>query len=571
MRLASLASGEKLHTRGENMSSKTLDGQMFVRMVSGGAANLKANASIVNDLNVFPIPDGDTGENMSLTIGGGLRCLEGYSESSIDKAAALLADGMLLSARGNSGVILSQLFSGIAGGLRGKDTATVTDLAEALKSGVKQAYAAVINPTEGTILTVAREAAEFASSRITEESTIESFGEDYLKELDASLQRTPELLDSLKEAGVIDSGGAGLYYIVDGIIKAANGEQIGADITVKNDMTQVPDISKFNENSVMEFGYCTEFLLQLQTCKGDISAFSVDELIAYLETIGDSIVAFQTGSIVKVHIHTMSPGIVITHCQKYGEFLTLKVENMTLQHHETAVQNRFPANAGNRIKQKKYAVVVVAAGDGIKKTFYDLGADVVLDGGQGNKPSTEDFTKAFDKANAATVFVLPNNKNIVMAARQAAELYKSSNVFVIESKNVGEGYAALTMLSYDSDDAQIIFNELTEATKGVKTGTVTKAVRNAQIDGIVIKENEYIGFTDKRMLASDSDKCKTAMHLLQALQAEAHEFLIVIYGSNIESSDRSDLTDALVSTYPNIELYEIYGGPDAYDYTFILE
>lgn len=544
---------------------------MFVRMVSGGAANLKANASIVNDLNVFPIPDGDTGENMSLTIGGGLRCLEGYSESSIDKAAALLADGMLLSARGNSGVILSQLFSGIAGGLRGKDTATVTDLAEALKSGVKQAYAAVINPTEGTILTVAREAAEFASSRITEESTIESFGEDYLKELDASLQRTPELLDSLKEAGVIDSGGAGLYYIVDGIIKAANGEQIGADITVKNDMTQVPDISKFNENSVMEFGYCTEFLLQLQTCKGDISAFSVDELIAYLETIGDSIVAFQTGSIVKVHIHTMSPGIVITHCQKYGEFLTLKVENMTLQHHETAVQNRFPANAGNRIKQKKYAVVVVAAGDGIKKTFYDLGADVVLDGGQGNKPSTEDFTKAFDKANAATVFVLPNNKNIVMAARQAAELYKSSNVFVIESKNVGEGYAALTMLSYDSDDAQIIFNELTEATKGVKTGTVTKAVRNAQIDGIVIKENEYIGFTDKRMLASDSDKCKTAMHLLQALQAEAHEFLIVIYGSNIESSDRSDLTDALVSTYPNIELYEIYGGPDAYDYTFILE
>lgn len=553
------------------MSSKTLDGQMFVRMVSGGAANLKANASIVNDLNVFPIPDGDTGENMSLTIGGGLRCLEGYSESSIDKAAALLADGMLLSARGNSGVILSQLFSGIAGGLRGKDTATVTDLAEALKSGVKQAYAAVINPTEGTILTVAREAAEFASSRITEESTIESFGEDYLKELDASLQRTPELLDSLKEAGVIDSGGAGLYYIVDGIIKAANGEQIGADITVKNDMTQVPDISKFNENSVMEFGYCTEFLLQLQTCKGDISAFSVDELIAYLETIGDSIVAFQTGSIVKVHIHTMSPGIVITHCQKYGEFLTLKVENMTLQHHETAVQNRFPANAGNRIKQKKYAVVVVAAGDGIKKTFYDLGADVVLDGGQGNKPSTEDFTKAFDKANAATVFVLPNNKNIVMAARQAAELYKSSNVFVIESKNVGEGYAALTMLSYDSDDAQIIFNELTEATKGVKTGTVTKAVRNAQIDGIVIKENEYIGFTDKRMLASDSDKCKTAMHLLQALQAEAHEFLIVIYGSNIESSDRSDLTDALVSTYPNIELYEIYGGPDAYDYTFILE
>lgn len=571
MRLASLASGEKLHTRGENMSSKTLDGQMFVRMVSGGAANLKANASIVNDLNVFPIPDGDTGENMSLTIGGGLRCLEGYSESSIDKAAALLADGMLLSARGNSGVILSQLFSGIAGGLRGKDTATVTDLAEALKSGVKQAYAAVINPTEGTILTVAREAAEFASSRITEESTIESFGEDYLKELDASLQRTPELLDSLKEAGVIDSGGAGLYYIVDGIIKAANGEQIGADITVKNDMTQVPDISKFNENSVMEFGYCTEFLLQLQTCKGDISAFSVDELIAYLETIGDSIVAFQTGSIVKVHIHTMSPGIVITHCQKYGEFLTLKVENMTLQHHETAVQNRFPANAGNRIKQKKYAVVVVAAGDGIKKTFYDLGADVVLDGGQGNKPSTEDFTKAFDKANAATVFVLPNNKNIVMAARQAAELYKSSNVFVIESKNVGEGYAALTMLSYDSDDAQIIFNELTEATKGVKTGTVTKAVRNAQIDGIVIKENEYIGFTDKRMLASDSDKCKTAMHLLQALQAEAHEFLIVIYGSNIESSDRSDLTDALASTYPNIELYEIYGGPDAYDYTFILE
>lgn len=551
------------------MDGKTLDGQLFVRMVNGGAANLQANAAIVNDLNVFPIPDGDTGINMSMTLGGGLRCLDGYSETSVEKAAVLLADGMLLSARGNSGVILSQLFSGIADGLQGKEIASVSDLAFALKRGVECAYAAVRNPTEGTILTVAREAAEFAASRVTPESTLDTFGADYLGELEASLQRTPELLSILKEAGVIDSGGAGLYYIVDGMIKAARGEALGEVSLPRQEVSVAIDKSNFDENSVLEFGYCTEFLLQLQTCKTDPETFAVEQLISYLDTLGDSIVAFKSGSIVKVHVHTMTPGAVLTHCQQYGEFLTLKVENMTIQHHQTVIQDRFTAQP--KTPRKPYAIVAVVSGVGVRQTFEALGADVVLEGGQGKNPSAEDFTLAFDAANAETIFVLPNNGNIILAARQAAELYPAADVRVVESKNIGEGYAALTMLSYDSNDTETILRELTDATQGVQTGMVTRAVRDAKIDGITIHNGEYIGFTDKRMLTAQEEKCSAALSLLDALELEQHEFLIVIYGAHTTAQDRTALIQALTAHWPELEVHEIVDGPEAYDYTFILE
>lgn len=560
------------------MQTKTIDGQTFIKMVSGGAANLRANASIVNDLNVFPIPDGDTGENMSRTIGGGLSRLDIHDELTLDKASRMLADGMLMSARGNSGVILSQFFAGIAKGFEGKEKADLEDLANALKSGVESAYAAVNKPTEGTILTVAREAAEYASSRITVDSTFASFANDYINEMNASLRRTPELLDVLKEAGVIDSGGAGLYYIADGAIKAANGDEFVSTVptddihTVDNNVKPV-NTNGFDENSVMKFGYCTEFLLQLQTCKTDVKNFDLDKIKAYLETVGDSIVAFISGTVVKIHVHTMTPGTVLDYCQQYGEFLTLKIENMTLQHNETVISNRFDEKKGNKKKSEKkpYALVTTASGEGIKQTFTELGADYVISGGQTNNPSTEDFIYAFDKVNAETIFVLPNNSNIIMAAKQAAELYKDSDVRVVPSHNIGEGYAALTMLSYDSGDTDAIAGELEEAMQGVITGMITHSVRNADIDGVSIDKDAYIGFTDKKMLASDGNKIDTAMLLLDKLNAKSHEFLIAVFGKEMTDSEREEFTARMSAEYPMMEVYTIDGGQDVYDLMLILQ
>lgn len=556
------------------MQTKTIDGQTFIKMVSGGAANLRANASIVNDLNVFPIPDGDTGENMSRTINGGLSRLDIHDGLTLDKASRMLADGMLMSARGNSGVILSQFFAGIAKGFEGKENADLEDLANALKSGVESAYAAVNKPTEGTILTVAREAAEYAASRITADSTFTSFANDYINEMNASLRRTPELLDVLKEAGVIDSGGAGLYYIADGAIKAANGENFITSVSPEENAPKTIDTNGFDENSVMKFGYCTEFLLQLQTCKTDVKNFDLDKLKAYLETVGDSIVAFISGTVVKVHVHTMTPGTVLDYCQQYGEFLTLKIENMTLQHNETVISNRFDEKSENdkkKAEKKPYALVTTASGEGIKQTFTDLGADYVIYGGQTNNPSTEDFISAFDEVNAKTIFVLPNNSNIIMAAKQAAELYKDSDVRVVPSHNIGEGYAALTMLSYDSGDTDAIAGELEDAMQGVITGMITHSVRNADIDGVSIDKDAYIGFTDKKMLASDGNKIDTAMLLLEKLNAKSHEFLIAVFGKDMTDNEREEFTSRMSAEYPMMEVYTIDGGQEVYDLMLILQ
>lgn len=550
------------------MAELILDGQTFTRLIAGGAANLQANVEIVNELNVFPIPDGDTGENMVLTMSGGLRNLEGKGETAVGNAAKLLADGMLMGARGNSGVILSQLFAGIAEGLKGKKTATVRDLSEALRSGVKSAYAAVINPTEGTILTVAREAVDYAASRLEETSTFHSFGSDYFAELKRSLDRTPELLQTLKDAGVVDSGGAGLYYIAEGVIRAANGE-----VLQKAELSGTPaaelDLSKFGPESVMEFGYCTEFLLRLQTSKINLATFSVEELIAELQTLGDSIVCFRNDSIVKVHIHTMAPGVVLNHCQQYGEFLTLKIENMTLQHSETEIRNRFAPQ--KTAEKKEFALVAVATGEGIKATFSELGADVVIDGGQGKNPSTEDFIRAFDEVNARVIFVLPNNGNIVLAAKQAASLYQKSEIRVVESKNIGEGYAALTMLSYDSGNADAIAADLSEAMQGVVTGMVTHSIRNATINGIAIAEGDYIGFTDKTMLSAGKTNFQTALALLEKLNAGEHDFLIAIYGKDAAEEEKEAFRASFAERYPQAELYEIEGGQEIYDFLLILQ
>lgn len=558
------------------MASNVLDGKDLIKFITAGAANLREHAQIVNDLNVFPIPDGDTGENMSLTIEGGIGAFDDINESSIGETSSKIASGMLMNARGNSGVILSQLFAGIADGLKDKKTASVLDLANALKMGVDRAYKAVVNPTEGTILTVARETSDFVFSRVNNENSGGSLMDDTLKEMRDSLDRTPQLLSVLKEAGVVDSGGAGLYYIVEGIYRTLRGEDVSGESYSAAPMQKKLDFGKFTEFDVMKYGYCTEFLLRLQTSKIELSSFKIDSLISFLNTVGDSIVAFQNGTIVKVHVHTMTPGMVLEYCQKYGEFLTIKIENMTLEHNESTVTNNFMAHgeivkAEKKAERKKFATIAVASGSGIQKTFRDLGADFVIDGGQTKNPSSEDFIKAFDAVNADTIFVLPNNSNIILAARQAAELYKKSDIRVIDSKTIGDGYAALTMLSYDSEDSEEIARNFAEAMEGVQTGEVSIAVRDAKIGGIEIHSGDYIGFCGKNMLACDKERLQAARKLAESLKAGQHEFMIVIYGKAVGKDERENFHASIKESSPKLELYEIDGGQDIYDYLLILQ
>ena len=556
---------------------KTIDGALFEKMILGGVANLQKNAQKVNDLNVFPIPDGDTGENMYLTLQSGLNELLRDEHTSIGAKAHAMAQGMLLGARGNSGVILSQLFFGLSEGLKGQDESTVINLGEALKTGVKCAYGAVAHPVEGTILTVAREAVENICAQHYEEMTIEEFFSGYLVEMKKSLEKTPNLLAVLKEAGVIDSGGAGLVYITEGFCKTLGGEKVENVESLAGTTQKSVDLSKFDENSVMEFGYCTELLLRLQTSKTDVEAFSVDGLIEYLESIGDSVVAFKTGTIVKLHVHTMTPYLVLQYCQQFGEYLTVKIENMTLQHNETHEAEEETAIAEEiEIKMPKrarrpYATVTVASGEGLRQTFLEMGADYVISGGQTNNPSADDFIKAFDAVNADYVFVLPNNSNIIMAAKQAAQMYADSQIRVIESKNVGQGYSALSMVDYELGSADAIQEQMTESMAGTVTGMVARAVRTTELNGVKVEKDGYMGFTDHTMLLCEKEKTVAVCSLVDKLNIWEKEFLIVVYGNGVTEEEKDELRNYMSEKYPQVEMYEIEGKQDVYDFLLIIE
>ena len=554
------------------MATYELGGALFADMVRGGAGNLRANAQVVNDLNVFPIPDGDTGDNMSLTMEGGDAALRGVASDSISDIADKLAGGMLLGARGNSGVILSQLFAGIAKGLDGVERADAAALGKAFQSGVRQAYDAVMTPTEGTILTVAREATEYAVARTTKESTLEEFFSDIIKGMRESLEHTPELLPILKESGVIDSGGAGLVYVIEGMNKILHGEKVDM-AAVMATASAAPDFSAFTADTEMTFGYCTEFLLQLQNSKVDAAHCEAEVLAGELAAMGgESIVAFKTGTVLKIHVHTMTPGAVLAHCQKYGEFLTLKVENMALQHSEAKVENRFTTEpAAQKQEHKPFGVVAVAAGEGIKETFLSLGADVIVEGGQTMNPSSEDFLAAFDKVNADTVFVFPNNSNIILTARQAARLYEGADIRVIESKTVGDCYAALTMLDFESGNADEIAESLADAMSGVVTGMVTRSVRDSHLGGMEIAKNDYIGFAGKEMLADDKTVVGAAKQLISAVDMTDREVLIAICGKDATAADMDAVRAFVRAEYPQIELFEIDGGQDVYHFIFVFE
>lgn len=507
-----------------------VNGTLYKAMLLNAAASLNANIDIVNDLNVFPIPDGDTGENMFLTLKGGIDAIKDLDDEDISIVSYKAGQGMLLGARGNSGVILSQLFYGMSLGLKEIKEASLKDFANALNEGIKNAYSAVAKPVEGTILTVAREASEYISSHIDEFDNFAELLEKYEYEMKESLKRTPDLLKTLKDAGVVDSGGAGLVYIAEGFTKELNGEKLDT-LEFSSSTSQEIDLDAFDENSEMVFGYCTELLLRLQRSKVDVESFNVDLLIDYLSTLGDSIVAFKTGSVVKIHVHTLTPYKVLEYCQKFGEYLKVKIENMTLQHNET-IKNEPKKDDLFKVKKsrKKFGIVTVASGNGLINLFEELGADYVISGGQTNNPSSEDFVEAFDDVNADYIFVLPNNSNIILAAKQAGEMYKDSTIIVVESKTIGQGYSALSMIDYSSDDPDTIKNLLLDGMKNVVTGIVSVASRDTIANGIEITKDHYVGFTNKNILACKKEKNNALYELLKQLNPEDMSFLLLIYG-----------------------------------------
>ncbi len=570
---------------------KYLGGLLLRKMARSGAQELGSNAEEVNKLNVFPVPDGDTGDNMRMTIESGVAAIENVDSDNLADVMNALSHGMLMGARGNSGVILSQFFAGTAKGLSSHKADPAT-LGKALEMGVKQAYSSVMTPTEGTILTVAREAVEYAVRRITPKSTIHSFFADLVREMHNSLERTPEALSALKEAGVVDSGGAGLFYIMDGFYRVLNGEEVPEVApSEKAPAPKAPTTEfSFNENSEMTYGYCTELLLQLQKSKTDIERFDMDALKEFLSSVGDSIVAFLTGSIVKVHVHTFTPERVLGHLREYGEFLTVKIENMSVQHTElekeeptestvsveatpeTPTPNATLVVTQEASEKKHFGAVAVSLGEGIEKLFLELGADVVIHGGQTNNPSTSDFLEAFARINAEHIFVFPNNGNIIMAAGQAADLYEGAKVHVIPTKNIGTGYVALSSLDFSTEDSEEAMKVMTEATERVTSGYVSPSIRDADMNGITIKNGDTIGIVEKEIVVADKERMDATYALVSHLLSMEDKFMLTVFvGVDATNEEREQLQKYVEENHSDIELYFVDGGQEIYPFIFVAE
>ena len=579
--------------------AEIVDGTLFMYMLGGGVRALDANRTAVNDLNVFPIPDGDTGDNMLSTIASGFDAAMAAENESLENVAAKAAEGMLLGARGNSGVILSRIFSGIAAGFSGIATAGTKEFGQAFAQGVKEAYKAVSKPVEGTMLTVIRESVERANSEVSESDSLDHYFDIILEEVKNSLKRTPELLSVLKEAGVVDSGGAGLMYIIEGMVKVFRGEDNAGEAASNSEISsgadaskgagagskQTADFSKFTEDSELLFGYCTEFLLRLQNSKVDPVNFEVSIISNYLNDVGDSVVCFKEGSIVKAHVHTGRPGDILNHMQQFGEFLTLKIENMTLQHNEnTPGAEKVKEHAALSGKtdtadelvlttrpKKKYATVTVASGEGMKETFLSLGVDAVIDGGQSMNPSAADFINAFDGIQADNILVFPNNSNIILTACQAADLYKKARIFVVRTKTIGAGYSALSMLDVSSDDPDSIIAEAEEIGNAAVTAHVAPASRDASMDGVDIRKDDFIGFTEERVYVDDPDREAAALALCSAMEAGDFDVVLIIGGRDIDAEKAETLREKLENTYKRTEFIYIDGGQPVYDYILIFE
>ena len=545
------------------MNNLTIDGKSYAKMLTSGAAMLSAHVEELNALNVFPVADGDTGTNMLKTVEGGLAEISKYNGDSIGELSSGFARGVLLGARGNSGVILSQIFAGINERLQGYSSVTASQLAEAFRGGIARSYAAVQNPAEGTILTVFRESAEYAAEKVTAESTVEEFFTLHIKEARRSLEATKDILPALAEADVVDSGAAGYLCIAEGMYKALTGEELAYNATASKDSAQI-DIDSFTRDSVLEFGYCTEFLLRLMSAKVDPDAFEVDTILNILtEMGGESIVAYKQDDIVKVHVHTFNPGMIMARMQEFGEFLTVKIENMSVGHSESTVKK--PKS------RKKLSVVAVATGEGLTALFKSMGADVIVSGGQTSNPSIEELVEAFKLCESEDIIVLPNNKNIILAAKQAAEIYTDARVHVMNSKSLMQGYSALSVITPGITDTEALLESIQRAIAGVVDGEITAAVRDVTIDGREIHTGDYMAISGGRIVATAPSAEEAAMGMLSEADTDLCEIITLVVGKTVSEERRAALTEMLKDTYEDCEITVYDGGQDVYDYLISIE
>lgn len=546
------------------MGTFSINGLDYRQLIINGYNSLANDVEHINSLNVFPVPDGDTGTNMKKTMEGGFNAVLSLKDTNIGKVAKDTSRGMTYSARGNSGVILSQFFKGLSVAIADKDIVDVDTFASAMLAGVAQAYVVVNNPTEGTILTVMREASQVAHDLHVED--FETYFKVFLEEANASLARTPELLPILKKAGVIDSGGAGFIRIIEGMALSINGTVLDSANEVKLVQNNVVNSNSFNADSILEFGYCTEFILQLQNAKVDIQNFDLNIITDYLKTKGDSIVAFKDDDIVKVHIHTFTPGEVINYCQQFGEYVTFKMENMSVQHSENSFDEEKEV-----IEHKEIAYVAVSSGEGITNLFEEMGIDVVIRGGQTMNPSTQDFIDAFHKISADTIFVFPNNGNIIMAALQAAENYKDSNIIVIKTRSIAECYSAASLIE-DTNDIEYLKSNFETAINHVVSCELTHAVRDCTINNFEIKKDDYMAFVG-RTLASVNKNRKTALlEIFEQLgEIDEKEVVTIFVGKGVDEDEVSDIVSKLQAKYSWLEIGVIEGKQDIYNYLIAIE
>ena len=540
----------------------TLNAAELRELFTSGYRNLKNSMDAINDLNVFPVPDGDTGTNMVMTLGGGMQAAADTDH--VGRYMQQLSRAVLLSARGNSGVIFSQFIHGLSRSFANKETLTFADMADAFACAKEDAYHSIITPTEGTILTVIREAADFLAANAGQYAGFEDGFSALLEQMTATLKHTPELLPVLKEAGVVDSGGAGLVCFIEGICAHLQGETIADTSNVIDQVSVMSGATDFGPDSHLEYGYCTEFILQLMNYKTDLAAFDLPAFIQPLEQMGDSIVCVHSDGIVKVHIHTFTPEAVLGYGRQFGEFVTVKIENMSVQHSQTQTEPK---------KEKvKYAVIAVAQGEGIKEYFQSIGASYIIDGGQTCNPSVSAFLDAFRSFDAEHIIVLPNNSNIILTANQAAAEYTDCDVRVIPTRSITEGYSALSMMDLWCSSVDQLIADMSMSLDSVTTGYVTTAVRDTHMDGLDVRKGDYIGLADKHILAAESDKVEAAKALIRKVTAETpKDVIIVFWGENVSTEEVAQLTEFLETEYPLVDVGFIEGKQPVYDFIISLE
>ena len=565
------------------MEITSINSKLLARMFLAGAKNLDSKKDWINELNVFPVPDGDTGTNMTMTIMSAAKEVSSLTEPTMAELAKAISSGSLRGARGNSGVILSQLFRGFCKVIKEYDEIDVTILCEACQKAVETAYKAVMKPKEGTILTVAKGAAEKALELSDETEDVVTFVEEVIKQAEYVLDQTPEMLPVLKQAGVVDSGGQGLVQVLKGAYDALIGKEI--DYTIEGAPTgAAPAKISAETEAEIKFGYCTEFIIVLNAPMSDNEEHAYK---AFLESIGDSIVVVADDEIVKTHVHTNDPGLALQKALTFGSLSKIKIDNMREEHQEKLIKDSQKLAAQQKAEEEAYEAaqadaktnnmpakemgfVSVSIGEGMNEVFRGLGVDYLIEGGQTMNPSTEDMLNAIEHVNAKTVFILPNNKNIIMAANQAVDLVEDKQIIVIPTKTIPQGITAL--VNYIPDhSAEENKEQMMAEIENVKTGQVTYAVRDTEIDGKTIKQNDFMGIGDKSILSVGTDLKATTLEMVDAMVDEDSAIVSIYFGSDSDEDSANELAAAIEEKYPDVEVEVNDGGQPIYYYVISVE